>query len=389
MLLLFLYLIAFPFGQLLSFQVSPSARIHTVDILALVTVFIWLVDLLWRFFSKEKPKVWPIFTRPLLSFASFASFTYLLGLATNGTNDFLPGAAYLARLIVYSLFTLSVWDIVQRQGKKAKQVLFDCLIVVGFFIGLGGLLGYMFFPDTRALAEYGWDNHYFRLIGSLLDPTFTGIILVLFLVLVICREWRGLNEKVLSVVLFATGWVALFLTYSRGSFVGLAAALSCVFLIKRNWKFFSFTLLLFLTTLFILPHPMQSAGTNLARTQTIVSRVQSYDEGLITWFKSPTFGVGYNLYKSQENASQGKITHSASGVHSSLIFILATTGVAGLLIYLGFWRQVVRLGWEQRFKTKGLALICSVAALFAHSLFDNSLVYPWVVGWMAILLAVQ
>src|SRR3989338_6680935 len=46
----------------------------------------------------------------------------------------------------------------------------------GFFVGLG-LGQYIFLPDTRFLLSYGWDEHYWRLIGTVLDPNYMGVMM--------------------------------------------------------------------------------------------------------------------------------------------------------------------------------------------------------------------
>jgi len=64
-----------------------------------------------------------------------------------------------------------------------------------------------------------------------------------------------------------------------------------------------------------------------------------------------------------------------------LLFVWATTGVLGLLVYLRFWLKAVR--------SKNLIVTASVTALFAHAVFLNSLFYPWVMAWLWTLLATE
>lgn len=382
---LFLYFLVFPFGQLLSVQLLPSARVHLADLIILIFVAFYIAEVLW------KRKVASVaLARPLLSFLGFSTFALFVGSVGLPFENIAVGFSYLARLALYIFFYIGAS---QFLSQEQKHKLYDCLLVVGTFIALGGLLGYFLFPDTRALSEFGWDNHYYRLIGSFLDPAFTGILLVLFIILVVCRSWKGVNGKFIGFVLFSLGWTALALTYSRASFVGLAIALFTLFLVHRNIKLLVAGIILGIGTLFLLPHPQQSAGTNLARTQTISGRFTNYEEALHVGLKNPVSGVGYNFYgrplQGETLYSSNKITHTGSGVHSSLLFVFATTGIGGLLIYIALWWKILGLGMSARKTTFGIVLLCSTSALLAESLFDNSLFYPWVMGWMAILLAVQ
>lgn len=393
---LFLYLLFFPFGQLLSIQVLPSARLHLTDLVAMAFVLLWLFKKLWVQKSAINRSV---ARRPLagaiLSFLGVAAFGLILGSIGKPPNSVLVGMSYLIRLAIYYLFYIALSDLLTSKDAKVREgKLVDCLIVSGSFIALLGLVGYFFYPDTRALSEYGWDPHYYRLIGTFLDPAFTGIILVLFLTLVLSRKWNGSNGKVVGVILFLAGWVALSLTYSRASYLAMIFALGVVIILKRNWKLFIVTALFTGATYLVLPHPNESAGTNLARTATVVSRWDNYKEALHIGFKNPVFGVGYNLYPLASQGTtlqgwEGKIAHTGSGVHSSFLFVFATMGVAGFIVYAYLWLKILFLGWSRRKTSVGLALFASSVALLTHSLFDNSLFYPWVMGWMGILLALQ
>ncbi|OGY09671.1 MAG: hypothetical protein A2782_03040 [Candidatus Blackburnbacteria bacterium RIFCSPHIGHO2_01_FULL_43_15b] len=380
--LLFLYLALFPFGQLLSFQILPSARIHAVDIAASLLVFFWLLRVV-----RNRRIHRPLLATPMLAFLGVAVFSLVLGSVGKPLASVVVGASYLARLGLYALFYFAVADFV-------KATIYNSLIVCGTFFAILGLLGYMAYPDARALSEFGWDNHYYRLVGPLLDPAFTGIILVLFLILVTLRKWVGRKEQILGLFLFVLGWIALSLTYSRASYAGALAFFAAAFIAKKNVGFIVGGVLLFVATFYLLPHPKASAGTNLARTQTISSRVNNYEEALQVGLKNPAFGVGYNLYSLASpgrtlQGSDSKITHTGSGVHSSFLFVFATTGIVGLLVYSYSWFKILVLGWNRRKTITGLALFCSTSALLVESVFDNSLFYPWVMGWMGILLAMQ
>ena len=387
---LFLYLVAFPFGQLTSFEVSPGIRIHLVDLLAGLFVFAWLTDLVWNLVSGKKDKSsYPVFARPLLSFLGVAAFSLILGgLSIGPGKPVLVGLMYFLRLALYIMFYLGVAETVRREKNrgKFKQTLYDSLISIGFFIALGGILGYLLFPDTRPLGEYGWDYHYYRLIGSFLDPAFTGILIVLGMCALLYRPTKDISAKIISCFIFLVSWSALALTYSRASYVAAAVLFTTLLLLRRKIILFLVLAVLSAGTIYFLPHPGKSVGTNLARTQTITSRFDNYTKSLKVASKNPLFGIGYNLYK---EFSDSTARHTGSGVHSSLLFTLTTTGVTGLLVYLGFIGKSFFVGWKKKKTHLGALLFSSLAALLAHSLFDNSLFYPWVMGWLGIVLALQ
>jgi hypothetical protein len=78
--------------------------------------------------------------------------------------------------------------------------------------------------------------------------------------------------------------------------------------------------------------------------------------------------------------------HACSGADSSLLFILATTGVVGGLIFLGMLYQMIFLSAGN---TYGLIFRSSAFALLAHSLFVGSIFYTWVAGWIMIVYALS
>src|SRR3989304_8999963 len=71
---------------------------------------------------------------------------------------------YLLRFLAYSLLLNIKID--------RKYLLFFSSAIAVF-----GLAQYILIPDTRFLAVLNWDDHYYRLLSTLLDPNFTGIIL--------------------------------------------------------------------------------------------------------------------------------------------------------------------------------------------------------------------
>jgi len=120
------------------------------------------------------------------------------------------------------------------------------------------------------------------------------------------------------------------------------------------------------------------------------ARLLNYSQTIKIIEKSPLFGIGFNnlcLAKETflENNERG--LHSCSGSDSSLLLILATTGVVGFIIFLWCLGSLFHLIASK--SLYGKVLLASSIALFIHSLFVNSLFYPWVMGWMAVLLAVS
>jgi O-antigen ligase len=109
--------------------------------------------------------------------------------------------------------------------------------------------------------------------------------------------------------------------------------------------------------------------------------------------QKPIFGYGFNLLRSiQESGVVGGDTqrsHAGAGVDNSFLFVLVTTGIIGgtawiyLLVSMG--KMGIYLMRNKRNEMLGEVHILSLSAICIHSLFVNSLFYPWIMIWMWIL----
>ena len=98
-------------------------------------------------------------------------------------------------------------------------------VLISGFVGIG-FLQYVLYPNLRYLLYLGWDDHYLRLFGSLLDPNFTGVMLVLMIVVLLCRP-DGKKSSRIDYAIASLSFIALLFTYSRSAFiVAIAAAIT-------------------------------------------------------------------------------------------------------------------------------------------------------------------
>lgn len=380
-LLLFIFLAVFPFGQLIRIEVTPTVTIHLLDLLVGGIGLFWLVRSAKRGKFSQGRLGWMF-----LSFGLIAAFSLLLGAIWVKPDQALVGSLYLVRWLGYLLLYFAVWQ--EARAKQFASRLLESLSFVGIVIVTLGFGQYILFPDIRPLSKYGWDPHYYRLVGTFLDAGFAGILLVLFTLLSFSRIDRRVGQGK-SIALAAAGLVATALTFSRASYLALAAGLLTFYIVRRNAGLVGAASLLFLGTVLVAPKP-SGEGVNLSRTSTVAKRIDNYDQALQTLKSAPLFGVGFNLYRYRRfmPGEDSQVLHSGASVASSVLFVLATTGIAGFVSYAAVWWSVLSLGWRGRRKVAGTALLCSSAALLVHSVFDNSLFYPWVMGWMGILLSV-
>jgi len=392
--LLYCYIAIFPFGQLLRIPPQSLALVEIhfflTDVVVFITLLLWLAR---KWFKREKFPFPPL-TKPILLFL----FCCLLSLLYNtpllsGREEFIAGL-YLGRWAVYSGLYFLIYDLIYNPKLKIpnfKLKILSWLITTGVVSAILGLLQYIFIPDTRFLEKYGWDPHLYRLIGTFFDPGFLGGILVLTLVLVTVRLWpvskssaaKALISNRWLVIVWITLYVALALTYSRASYLAYLVAMGVISYYKKSPGFFLGVFLIGVITVFLLPRP-EGEGVRLERESTIKYRIINWKQSLTIAQKNPIFGVGFNAYRFAQkrygflDTPEWQITHAGAGADSSLLFILATTGVVGFSAYLSLWWKILRTG--------DLIIVASALAILVHATFVNSLLYPWIMAWFWILL---
>jgi hypothetical protein len=297
----------------------------------------------------------------------------------------LTGSLYLLRLYSYIAFSYVLFHTIKsRKALLNQEKLLSALLAVFITTAIIGWLQYFWLPDLRDLKYLGWDDHLYRLTGSFLDPGFTGLILTFGVLLSVCKYKEYKKLSFLSIAAFLAFTVAF--TYSRASYLALAAGL--LFLFRGSIKRYVLSAaIVFLLVVVMLPRP-EGYGVRLERTHSIIAKAENYTKTSQIIDRYPLFGVGYNnlcaerTLSGEDSETFGK--HSCSGVDSSLLFVLATTGIVGLMTFLVFVKTALK---NTVGKHKEL-FVAVVVALAVHSLFLNSIFYAWVMGTLAILYAV-
>jgi O-antigen ligase len=120
-------------------------------------------------------------------------------------------------------------------------------------------------------------------------------------------------------------------------------------------------------TIILLPR-QPGEGTKLERTSSIYAKIENYQEGIVLFSKSPLIGHGYNNLSFVRNYNPD--SHAASGFDGSLLTILTTTGMVGFSLFI--------LGINSFFHQSSLLKKTMLVSLLVHSIFANSLLYPWI-----------
>jgi len=153
---------------------------------------------------------------------------------------------------------------------------------------------------------------------------------------------------------------------------------------KKSEKLIISTIILFLVLLLGFQIYAQTVAKprGIDRGQSASFRINTWQQGLTLFIKFPILGIGFNSYRygiKEYNLGDDQFlqSHGANTNDSSVLYILSTTGIVGLISYSAFIFFLTRSGGR-----KNIVLIASLVGLSIHSIFANSLFYPFILIWL-------
>lgn len=342
---LYLSLIIYFFGQLLRLNINHLS----FPLLDIAIIFLAFTNTLSQKNSLKK------IPSPVALFAIFSLISLKINLFFHPFS--LTSFLYWIRLIALLSFFVFPLRMDKKLDNFFKIILASSLIF--------GFIQYFFWPDFTYFSTFNWDPHLYRLVGTFFDPTFTALIFLLFLLKIYfqCPS----NPWLLLPI-----YTGIALTYSRSTLLSFFIVFTFIAFKKKNMGIFITTFLLVFFTILLLPR-MPGEGTKLERSSSIIAKIENYQEGIKLFLTSPIIGVGYNnLGTIREN----KFSHANSGFDGSLLTIAVTTGIIGLFLFIKIFYH--------NLNTSSLYWQSLLLAVFVHSLFANSFLYPWVLLFLAI-----
>lgn len=290
------------------------------------------------------------------------------------TGEYLNSVLYIVRLSFYILFT---WLIFSEAFLGFKGKIVNILIYSGLGLSMLGLVQFILLPDLSFLTQWGWDPHYFRTVSTFLDPNFAGAFFALTLILLLLFRDSASSFTSQSIILFIPVYLALLTTFSRSSYLMfLISGVTLSFLQKSKILLIK-VLILFLILLlgFQIYVQLVSKPRHIDRKQSASYRLSTWQQGWQLFQKHPILGVGFNSYKyalkEYKSADEQFLSsHGSTSNDSSLLYVLSTTGIIGLIVYLYFLFSLFKYS-----NNKNLTGAI-VGGLLIHSIFSNSLFFP-------------
>jgi O-antigen ligase len=271
------------------------------------------------------------------------------------------------------------------------------LYVCGIAFSMLGLLQFAFFPSLKPLISLGWDEHYGRLFGTLFDPNFMGMVLVLAFVLgfyFIFSFHKGKTYIHHSFIWFTQAilLLSIILTYSRSTYLALLFALGYLTYSFKLYRFFFVLVLACIGVYLIIPKGSMDVN-RLTREVSTTARFHNWQQSIDMFRERPILGYGFNLLRvriQQEKQldEYGVISRDASGVNSSILFVFITTGIIGGITYI-WW--IIHQFQTFRMSNDVVLGVLGGSSLFSalvFSFFNQGLFYPWISIWLFILFGI-
>ena len=227
------------------------------------------------------------------------------------------------------------------------------------------------------------------MFSTFLDPNFMGLYLALLSIFIIGQIIKASkkNTYFYSHFIFAgITLLALVLTYSRTAIISLVLGIAFMAIYLKKIKVFAVSIVLLFGGVLALSN-FSIEGMNPVRIASSEARLESMKEALEIFFDSPIYGVGFNTYryaqikKGFRDEKLNIVSNADAGTDNSFLFVLATTGVIGIFMYLNIWKQIIVQIRKLNISNKAIAFSI-IVTLFTASFFINGLFYMPIMLWV-------
>jgi len=351
------------------------------DILLGLLIVVGLFNLDWRH----------LFTLKNLVFIAFVVWVLLSFFwRTESLSQWLRGVRYVAEPIVLFLLLANQ----NNQSLKLPWKALGWMTLITLILGLAEYI----FPEVfrrsltdslerGVMSEVHYASEYHRLQGTLAGPNAMGLFIMLMLIL--WPIWRKSFPKVVGYTGLLAGLIALALTFSRSSFLGLVVGI--VGLIVIYWpslaKFKKWLIPLFVigvaAGIYLTINPPSSLARPFSGDLRVQQAKRVYRErGEIGFFGR---GVGSAGLVSQNRLDEGPNYYT----ENTYLDMYEGMGVIGALLYLGLWiTTLVSLirSKSPEIKIIGIAgLGLAIAGIFInHYTGQAALWYFWILAGLAV-----
>jgi len=304
-------------------------------------------------------------------------------------GELLSSYAYLVRWVAYFGLYVSVLNVARDDDAPVLWSAVERMVLA--FAAFGVFQVAAFSAFAQQVYPQGpdyvlWDYQGRRLVSTLLDPNFAGILLAFPLLVQLAQLSYGVPVRVWKPLLLLA---ALLMTVSRGAVLALVAGVLVIVAVRGvRARLARAAGAIFVIGLPFLPALVAFAASfrKFSIDESAMARVQSWLRAITVIGDNPVFGIGFNTYQYVQRAYGWNFaSRSPAGLDGGLLFVTVLTGFVGLALYLALLGLVVgrcRRLWRDRrapaaSRAFALGTAAAVVALVLHSLTVNSLLLPF------------
>jgi O-antigen ligase len=410
-----LIVLAVPFGSLRQVRVGVM-NVGAAEVLVALVLVAWLMRMVAR---REIRWRWPPLSLPLLGLLGAMLLSTLV--ATSLQHSIKEIIKWGEVLVLYLMVSN------EMDERWIKGLLF-AILGTGALVALHGIYQFLFQVGPEEFVLFG---RFMRAYGTFEQPNpyagYLGLTLPLAVGLV-AATFLSDREKVSGWWLIWAGGcgalmlAALIMSWSRGAWLGFAAAIAIMTLaviLRRGRAAVLILFFLFLTFYFLLAgglnllpqaimqrfsdfvpyldlvdvRGMEITDANFA----VLERMAHWQSALAMWTDHPWLGVGVGNYEVAYTYYALPLwTFPLGHAHNYYLNIAAEAGVLGLLAYLLLWGTAWLFAWRVAKRSSrmsgwhwaiALGVLGVVTHLAVHSFFDNLFVHDMYLH-LGILLAI-
>lgn len=381
-------------SQIIRFQLGNGLSLNIFDFVVGGTAIVLLVRSIFKkrfkFYFKDN------IGKGIFFFGIVIILSLLWNSPTLTLQQFIISSFYIIRWTLYAF----LFFIIKDSRNKDKKLIQRIMLLTGILYVAIGYIQFFYYGELKNLFYLGWDEHKYRLFSVFLDPNFSGIFLVLFLLFIVGKRLQMAQKPLTNIKLLLTVVIAftvgvLILTFSRTAFLMVFISSAAFFFLidKKRWLLVVIGIMLVAGV--ILSQRFYIESVNPFRIFSSNERLMSMKQAVEIFSHQPVLGVGFNAYryaqlrfgfKKQANIDQ---SHADAGVDNSFLFVLATTGIVGFISYvimIFFLLQGAHKVFKQKRQVHSAVIFSSIIGLCIASMFINALFFPPVMLWMWLLL---
>ncbi|WP_338595362.1 O-antigen ligase family protein [Clostridium baratii] len=323
-------------------------------------------------------------------------------------NEIAYGGLYCIRFLLYILYTIYVSEFMIINNftiYKLFKFLINCYLIVAIL----GIIQIIVWPIAvnfySILSKMGVyllnpDPHINRIISTYLDPNYLGAILIIPITLNLILLIKE-KKKIRNLITLAILCSVLIGTVSRSALIGLVLSLIITFilimikldstkriLINKKMLILMYVLSIIIPIIVIINLDSSRLLQRIVMFKddpSALARFTNWRYSLSIVDNNQLLGIGYNMLGFYTGNTESM---TSFGVDASLLLVLITTGIIGLITYVSYYINIIKkcIYFIKKERYIFSALLGIIISSLVMSFFNNLLFYPlWMLPFFIVI----